>query len=296
MMLLASLAYHPQAPLALDWTWDPLPLVTLTTATGLYLLGITRMWAAAGKGHGVSWLRAACFVLGTVTALVALVSPLDRLSDDLFSAHMSQHELLMVVAAPLVVLGRPFAAYVWALPFSIRRAVGRGTRQPAVRGASQFISAPLFALVLHAVTRWLWHLPSLFEAAMRHEALHAFQHLTFFGSAALFWWALVHGRYGRAGYGLSVLFVFATALHTSILGVLIGVAPRLIYHIYQQRTQIHGWQPVDDQALAGIIMWVPSGVLFTLCGLALFAVWLGEAERRAQRALSSTVVSRREKH
>jgi putative membrane protein len=283
-MQLASLAYHPGPSIALTWTWDPLPLLTLTTALGLYLLGVVRLWSSAGLGHGVSRGRAICFALGIAAALLALVSPLDQLSDGLFAAHMSQHELLMVVAAPLIVLGRPFAVCVWALPSKYRGPVGGYFRRPTARAAWQFISAPLFALVLHAAIRWLWHLPSLFEAAMRDETIHAIQHLSFFSSAALLWWAMVHGRYGRAGYALSVLFVFATALHTSILGVLISVAPRVIYHVYQGRTQAYGWEALDDQALAGIIMWVPSGTLFMGCALALFAVWLGEAERRAKRS------------
>jgi len=284
MMGLASLAYHPVPRIALAWTWDPLPLWTLTTALVLYLIGVFRLWSSAGIGHGVSSGRVACFVLGIAAALFALVSPLDQLSDGLFAAHMSQHELLMVVAAPLLVLGRPFTVCIWTLPSKRRGAVVGYFRRPAARAAWQFVSAPLLALVLHGAVRWLWHLPSLFEAAMRNEAIHAVQHLSFFCSAALLWWAMVHGRYGRAGYALSVLFVFATALHTSILGVLISVAPRVIYHVYQGRTEAYGWHALDDQALAGIIMWVPSGTLFMGCALALFAVWLGQAEQRAERS------------
>jgi cytochrome c oxidase assembly factor CtaG len=123
---------------------------------------------------------------------------------------------------------------------------------------------------------------------MRSEPLHAFQHLTFFATAALLWWALIHGRYGKVGYGVSVLFVFATVMHTSVLGALISIAPRVLYPIYQQRSLALGWDPLEDQELAGILMWVPSGVLLTLVGLALFAAWLGEAERRARRAERAT--------
>lgn len=284
MTALAGFSYHPGAPIALEWTWDPWPLAGLGLAVVSYVVGVARLWATAGAGRGVSRARAGCFALGTLVALGALVSPLDQLSDALFAAHMSQHELLMVVAAPLVVLGRPFTGVLWALPPRARSRVGRSLAAPGARWSWQFLSAPLFVLVLHAVTRWVWHLPSLFEAAMRDEALHAFQHFTFFATAALFWWALLHGRYGRAGYGLSVLFVFATAMHTSVLGALISVAPRLIYRVYESRTVAYGWQPLADQELAGLIMWIPSGMLFLLCALALFAAWLGEAERRARRA------------
>jgi putative membrane protein len=282
-MITSVMSFHPGTRVSLPWTWDPLPLTTVAVATCAYVLGTTRLWQVAGRGRGLRYRNLICAAVGLATVLIALVSPLDGWSDSLFAAHMSQHELLMVVAAPLVVLGRPLTAYLWALPVGARRRVGAWLRQPAVKATWQFWSAPLFVLVLHAVVRWVWHVPTLFEAAMRHEALHAVQHFSFFTTAALFWWALVHGRYGKAGYGLGVLFVFATALHTSILGVLISVAPRVVYHIYESRVAASGWDALADQELAGLIMWVPSGLLFLVCALALFAAWLGEAERRAAR-------------
>ncbi len=280
-------AYHPGGGTAWTWTWDPLPVLTIALSALAYAVGLGRLWRHAGVGHGVTRAQVVWFSLGLLTLAAALISPLDRLSDSLFSAHMSQHELLMVVAAPLFVLGKPLSVYLWILPPNGRLAVGRALQQPALRDGWSILSAPLLVLVLHAFVRWLWHLPALFEAAMRHEALHAVQHFSFFLSAALFWWALIHGRYGKAGYGLSVLFVFATALHTSILGALISVAPHLLYPIYGARALGLGFQPLDDQALAGLIMWVPSGALLSATALALFAAWLGEAERRARRRESS---------
>lgn len=281
-LVLSSL--HPGPPLLSSFTWDPLPLATIGAGCLIYVVGLSRLWHHAGVGRGVSVARALAYALGMLALAVALLSPLDYLSDRLFSAHMSQHELLMVLAAPLMVVGRPFTAYMRALPPAGRAALGRWLKRPRVRWAWQFTSAPLLVLVLHALVRWVWHIPALFEAAMRHEVLHAFQHVTFFLSAALFWWALIHGRYGKVGYGLAVLFVFATTLHTSVLGALIALSPRLLYPIYRARAPAAGLAPLDDQGLAGLIMWVPSGVLLSLSGLALFAAWLGEAERRARRA------------
>ena len=101
-------------------------------------------------------------------------------------------------------------------------------------------------------------------------------HAMFFGTAALFWWGLVHGRYGRLSYGVSVVYVFATALHKTVLGALITVAGRPLYRTYGDA--------LPDQQLAGLIMWVPACVVMTVVGLALFAAWLGESERRARRA------------
>jgi cytochrome c2 len=131
---------------------------------------------------------------------------------------------------------------------------------------------------------WAWHLPVAFEWALHDSNVHAMQHLMFFITAALFWWAIIHGRYGRLGYGMAVFFVFATAMHTALLGVLLTYATHLWYPTYAH-TAPHA---LEDQQLAGLIMWIPAGVIFTLIALALFAAWLGESERRAR---SGTVVT-----
>lgn len=278
------MAAHP--PLELDtvvtwWTWDPVMLGVLGTAGTLYGRGLYRLWRRAGTGRGIRRLEAAAYAAGLAVIAVALFSPIDRLSDLLFSAHMSQHELLMSLAAPLIVFGRPLVPYFWGLPRRARAFTRSLIARPNVRLAWRCCTAPVFVLAVHGIVRWIWHVPVLFEAAMRHEALHAVQHATFFGSAALFWWALVHGRYGKVGYGVSLLFVFATALHTSVLGAIITLAPRVLYPIYRVRFGGSEAAMVEDQGLAGLIMWVPSGLAFLVAGLALFTAWLGESERRA---------------
>jgi putative membrane protein len=132
--------------------------------------------------------------------------------------------------------------------------------------------------------RWVWHIPALFEGAMEHDALHAFQHFTFFASAAWLWWTVLHGRFGRAGYGVGLLFVFVTAFHTSLLAALLTVAPEGFYPIYAERGLDAGAELLEDQELGGLLMWVPSAVLLLVSALALFIAWLGEAERRARHA------------
>jgi putative membrane protein len=255
-------------------------VTALVTSGVLYAVGLRRLWSRLGPGGGIRWWEAACFAAGWLSLGVALVSPLDRLSDILFSAHMAQHELLMVVAAPLLVLGRPFLPVLWALPAPARDAVGAWVRHPAVRGTWGWITAPFAVLALHATAVWVWHAPLLFEAALRSETVHAFQHLCFFWTAALFWWSMVQGGYGRLGYGLAVLFVFATAVHTSVLGALLTFASVLWYPMYAGRSADWGVPALQDQQLAGLYMWVPSGLTFLVLGLALFAAWIGEAERR----------------
>ncbi|HEY0139765.1 MAG TPA: cytochrome c oxidase assembly protein [Thermoanaerobaculia bacterium] len=250
--------------LALDLLLVLCGLVSLT----LYFRGARRA--------GARWYEQLAFALGWATILYALLSKLDVLSDILFSAHMTQHELLMVIAAPLLVAGHPFAAGLHGLPQRPRaHAIALARR---IRSPWRALTHPIVVLIVHAVALWMWHIPVLFEAALANELIHAVQHLMFFVTAALFWWSIIHGRYGKVGYGIAVFFVFAMMMHTSVLGVLLTFANRLWYPSYAA----HSDHALEDQRLAGLIMWIPAGLIFLLVALALFAAWLGESERRAR--------------
>jgi cytochrome c oxidase assembly factor CtaG len=276
------------------WTWEPGVLIPLAGAAVLYASGLARLWRRAGVGQGIRRWEAGCFAAGWLALFIALVSPLHALGSILFSAHMAQHEVLILIAAPLLVLGRPLAPFLWVLPREEREAAGHWIQAPPVARAWRFLTAPLAVWILHGLALWIWHLPALYQAALRDEFLHALQHLSFFGSAALFWWALIHGRFGRLGYGAAVLWVFTTSLHSGVLGALLTFAPRLWYPIYQARTGEWGLSALEDQQLAGLIMWVPAGALFIVLGLGLFAAWLGEAERRVAFTRSETMLQGRE--
>ena len=198
----------------------------------------------------------------------------------LFSVHMVQHELLMLVAAPLVVLGRPLVPLLWALPRGLRVRAARATRPARLW---RLVTSPLPALTLHAVTRLAWHIPALFDAALADERIHAVQHLTFFATAVVFWWALIYGRYGRAGSGVGVAFVFVTMLYSGLLGAVLSLADHAFY-AHAEPTLRWGIDPVDDQQRAGLLMWVPAGLLLMTVGLAIFAAWLGQSAARAGRS------------
>ena len=263
------------------WTVEPLTIGLLVGSAALYAAGVRRLWRHAGSGRGVSGWQAAAFAASIASTAVALLSPLDWLSDALFSAHMTQHELLMLVAAPLLAMSQPLVAYLWAWPASARAGIVRGVGQPAFRWTWRRLTAPSSAFVLHALALWIWHTPRLYEWALAHEGVHAIQHLSFMLTAVLFWWGMVYGRYGRAGYGVAVLYVFLTAVHSSVLGALATMADRVWYPTYTGRAAEWHVDPLADQQLAGLIMWIPSGVIFIVIGLALLAAWLGESERRA---------------
>jgi putative membrane protein len=144
------------------------------------------------------------------------------------------------------------------------------------------LTLPALALGFHAAARIAWHVPALFDAALADERIHAFQHLTFFVTAVLFWSSLVYGRYGRFGYGVRVAFVFCTMLYTGLLAAVITLGQHALY-AHAEPTLRWGLDPVEDQQRAGLLMWIPCAVVMTSIGLAIFAAWLGQAERAAAR-------------
>ena len=262
--------------------WDIAILAALTVSGVLYWRGSRRL---AARHARVRAAEPIAFWAGWLTAIAALLPQVDRAAAELFSVHMAQHELLMLVVAPLMIAGRPILPWLWALPSHVRAGAGTAIGCPTISGAWALLTMPLVAWTLHGLAIWVWHLPALYEAALRDDGIHAVQHAMFVGTAVLFWWGLVYGRYGRAAYGAAVLYVFATLVHTGLLGAMFALSERSFYPLYVERAEAAGVDAVADQQLAGLYMWVPSGIVLTLFGLALFAAWLGEAERRAGTAV-----------
>jgi putative membrane protein len=269
-----------------EWDFDPLVVIPLAVSALLYAAGVARVWRRAGVGRGLSRRAVASFAAGWLTMTAALVSPIAWVSQILFSVHMTQHTLLMLVAAPLLIFGHPVLAWLWAFGDCARARLAEPFRGPRVVRAWQIATAPLCVFLLQAAALWLWHIPSWYEGALADDAIHALEHLCFVLAGSLFWWAMVHGRYGRRGYGLAVLYVFMTAIHSSALGALVTVAPSPWYGGYVRQAAVWHVDALADQQLAGLLMWVPAGVIFIVFGLALVAAWLGEAERRVRFGLT----------
>jgi cytochrome c oxidase assembly factor CtaG len=278
---------HDGAPLAPPdlwsaWSFEPAVVLPLALVGWAYVRGLQALWRSAGPGHGIRRWEAAAFAGGWVVLFLALASPLHRLGGVLFSAHMAQHELLLAAAAPLLVLGRPLVPLVWALPPRWRRTVGNWAGVHPVRRAWEFLTMPLVAWTLHALAIWLWHAPALFEATLRSDLVHTLQHLSFLGTGLFFWWALLKGREGRLGRPGAVLYLFTTSLHTTVLGALLAFSSRVWYPVYASGTAAWGLTPLEDQQLAGLIMWVPAGLAYLIAALAIAASWLKEPATQAK--------------
>ena len=272
---------RPASPgqVASAWTLDWGVVVSSIAAGMVYFMGVDALWNRAGKGRGIRRWEAACFVAGLLTLALALISPLDAMSDVLFSAHMAQHMLLIFVSAPLLVLGRPAIAFAWALPPSWARGLHRLTGASFVRRGAALLSSPPAVWMTFALGFWVWHVPVLYDAAVRHAPVHAIEHLTFIAIGMQFWWLIIR----RAGHRhfpdpAAIVFVFTTMLQQTLLGALLTFSTVPWYAAYGDRAAWHLSQ-IADQELAGLIMWMPSNALYLVVTGALLVRWLRKEER-----------------
>jgi putative membrane protein len=182
----------------------------------------------------------------------------------------------MLVAAPLLVLGRALPTFVWALPHRARLAAGHASKLIAVRSTWNALTSPLSAWILHAAALWLWHAPALFNAAVVNRTVHDWQHFTFFATALIFWHALL--RHG--GRGMAIVYLFTTTVHTGVLGALLTFARHPLYATLNPGLyDLAGLTPLEDQQLGGLIMWVPGALVYVGAALILTARWLNAEHR-----------------
>jgi cytochrome c oxidase assembly factor CtaG len=264
---------------AIGWNLDPWLGLPLVLSLVLYAAGIWRLWHRAGVSRGIQAWQAVCFLLGWTSLAAALFSPLYRLGEGLFVAHMIEHEIVMIIAAPLIAVARPFGAMFWALPDRSRATLGALTRSIRSSSAWRVAGNAWFATALQALALWVWHAPALYDAVLVNPAVHRLQHLSFFLTALLFWWTLIDPRARPSGYGMAVLCLFVTTLQSGFLGVLLTLSRQPWYARQGEFALQHGLTPIEDQQLAGLVMWVPAGLAYTAAALVFAGIWISSSSR-----------------
>lgn len=254
----------------------------LTILLGLLLAGWAygRGYAASPRRTLADHRRAWRFALGLLSVAIALVSPLEPLARSLASAHMVQHLLLVLVAAPLIALSGPFPIMLRGAPPRLRRAAGRWRRGLKVSPARlRILLHPGVAWLAHAGALWLWHSSVMYGAALRNDATHMLEHASFLGTALLFWSVVVQeGPAPRTSHGTRILLVFTMAMQGVLLGVLLTFAGTPWYAGYATTTAAWGLDPLTDQQLAGVLMWIPGGIVYLTAALLLLAAWIRDSE------------------
>jgi cytochrome c oxidase assembly factor CtaG len=184
----------------------------------------------------------------------------------------------MLAAPPFLVWGRPVIVWLWAFPLSQRRRIGQGWNNTgALRGTYDFLMQPLMVWMTASVALWLWHIPAAYDWALADERVHTVEHLCFFLTSLAFWTlTLEPQRHVRGGHGVALIMVATFALHSGLLGALLTFAHAPLYRAYA--IQAFGLTPLEDQQLAGLIMWVPASAIYLVALALLFVGWLARVK------------------
>lgn len=247
------------------WTSDPLVLLCLLLSGALYLLGANRI-------SGIRSWKIACFWAGWGSLCIALGSPLNSFRETLFSAHVAQQQMISILSAPMLVLGRPVQASFLALPAPWRDALGRWSERRAMAVLRDLVTRPLTAWILYCAILWSCHLPILFQPALPVLLV----------SALLFWSALIR-LYDARDFKRAGLYLFTALIQTAILGTLLS-SNHLWHPQYARPLRVWGLTPLEDQQLGGLILWMTGSLSYLTAGVVLFALWIRASDASATRS------------
>jgi putative membrane protein len=273
------------------WTWSLDPALALVIATAiLYRIGDRRTVTPPHAERRQRW-RNVSFYGAMALLVLALNSPLDALSEQLFWAHMVQHVLLLVVVPPLIVLARPWVRLWRALALDTRRSLGRGLalgeRTAPLRWASRTLGRPVPSFLLFSVVLLAWHLPVLFDATLRSGTLHALEHTLFFTTALMFWKQVIDSPplHARLSAPARVAYTIGAMVVSWVLAVILALAPHPLYaHYAHEVSRPGGISAMADQQIAAGIMWVPGSIAFVIVIFAYVHRWLMEPAPGSPRA------------
>ena len=247
-----------------SWHVEPMVVLALVVGASIYGAGLPRTRARISGSRVVAWYG------GLAIAAVALLGPPDTAAHDLFSAHMIQHLVLILIVAPLLVAGRPVRVMGSIVP---RRALRIAVRVVPV----ELARSPVIVGIATAAALASWHAPALYSAAVRLDLVHGLEHASFLATALAFW-AIVLNH--RASAGARAALVFAVFLFGGGLGALLTFTTTVLYPVHATGPVAWGLSPLADQQLAGVIMWIPSGAIYVIAFGVLFLSWLRGLEAR----------------
>jgi len=261
-------AGHAHANSTPGWTLDPLVTLPLLLLLAIFLAGRWRLGQRSKLPRSRTWL----FLGGWLVLALSLVSPLHEGGERSFTLHMIEHELIMLVATFLLAAASAGGTLAWGLPATLRRALGGSWKAP-LSSLWRWLTQPVTATIVQALAMWAWHAPALFNRALTSQGWHVAQHLSFILASLFFWRAMLDVRRGSAL--LSALLLFVTSLVEGVLGALMALSSSPWYPAYAAMgVSGIGLDPASDQQLAGLLMWIPGGLVHGAAALVLLYNWL----------------------
>ncbi len=257
------------------WSWDP-ALIYVVLAAVMYWLGGLRHSRHMGSGSEER-IRELAFAAGLASIVLALDSPIDYYTNELFWVHMGQHIILLTVAPPLILLGRPWPRMWQALPLDVRTSVGRALAGARWTAPLRALARPLPAWILFNVNMLLWHLPVAFNLTLSHPSIHDAEHALFFFTGLLFWAHVVDPgplRRHSMNWFMKAAYVTGAMVTSWVLAITLVMVQQPLYaHYADLVSRPGGLTALDDQQLAGGMMWVPGSISYTVALIAIFWRW-----------------------
>lgn len=284
----------------LSWDWKIEVIIVLALAGTLYSRGWWQLRqrsrsqvrryrpSARSRWRLAETWRLVAYWVGLVAIVLALLSPIDALGQQLFFMHMIQHLLLVMIAPPLLMVANPMPFVLWGLPTGLRRRVG-GLFSQALHRESGFrrglrtVTQPGIIWMIWVISLIGWHDPTMYNAALRYGWVHNVEHLTFFIASMLFWWRLtgagprLHKQSGLLG---RIGLVLAAVPPNMLTGIVLAFAEQGYYSYYEAVPRLWGLDVLTDQQIGGVIMWVPGSMMYIVAALILIGRFLSQEERK----------------
>ena len=274
---------------AYAWDFSSPPAVLLLLLAAAYVAGSIRLSMRARADRSF-WAKFAAGLTGFALLAFALAGPLDVYASDLFAAHTSQHIVIAMFAAPLLLVARPMAAYIWAFPRPLRTGAGTALTEAAVViRVLRLLTRPAVALPLFIGSLYGWHIPAAYNASLENEWVHLFMHFTMFAAAVLFWWPIVGPPpvRTRLSYPQRIVFLLLAVTPAALLAAIITLSNTVIFEFYLDSPGHFNWSPTEDQRIGGLLMWIPGNFVFLTTMTILFFRWFAEEERKSFRSAAN---------
>jgi cytochrome c oxidase assembly factor CtaG len=260
--------------LLLSWAWRPEIILSLGLAATIHLAGRWRL-KRQGSAQLVNPWRSVAYLGGLAVLWIALMSPIDVLSGQYFFMHMVQHLLLVMIAPPLLLIGNPMPIMLWGLPTGLRLEVGRWLRPDSeFRRVVQALTKPGLVWLYFVAVLVGWHDPRAYNLTLESELAHDLEHLTFFGTAMLFWWHVIGAApriHRRLSRGVRIGYTLSVVPPNALTGITIAFASEPIYSYYTTVPRLGEMTVLEDQMLGGVIMWIPGSMMYIVAALILLA-------------------------
>ncbi len=286
--LMTLLHGYYDGPFFLAWSFDPFITTSLLAASTAYLWAWRRVRDSSSFQPPSWWAWA--YAGGIFSLAFSLLGPLETYNEQLFSLHMTQHLVIMQVATPLLLLGRPAHLILRALPpRTTKRTVGMIFGKSNIRYAIIAITGPIIAFLLFSLNLGIWHLPNFYDAALNNAWIHHAQHLLFAGFSLLYWWPIIDPipRHHRLPEVWAIGSIFLSMMIGSGIGAILTLSGSVLYPFYLEAANPWGWSPLVDQQIGGLIMWVGSFLLYAGVGIWLAAKFLKHDEANADLAVTN---------